>query len=291
MDPRRHLQTTLDYDRWATQKWEDALDACPFRDRAREVLDHIADAQAAWIDRLGNGLGLPALAAGDSHARLSSMLLDQPLDQRFEWVRKRTGETRTSKVIDVYTHLPLHGTYHRGHLRGLAQAEGWAGFPETDAVAFPNWPLAEAGAEGLDLMSRRFAHDAWGWRLWAESIPSGPLATEFERVFAHHAGCPAGWGSAAAEALEVEGPSGDRKDPAGALAGAVAWWPRFLEAHGLDALYTWERPVKGDVSFPLEQLAFHVTNHGAYHRGHLRGLAEAAGWDGFPDTDYVFFTP
>ena len=33
-------------------------------------------------------------------------------------------------------------------------------------------------------------------------------------------------------------------------------------------------------------MAHHVLNHGTYHRGHLRGLAYAEGWDDFHDTDY-----
>lgn len=39
----------------------------------------------------------------------------------------------------------------------------------------------------------------------------------------------------------------------------------------------------------LGQIARHVIHHGAYHRGHLRGLASSDGFDGFPDTDFILY--
>lgn len=39
----------------------------------------------------------------------------------------------------------------------------------------------------------------------------------------------------------------------------------------------------------LSEVAHHVFNHGTYHRGHLRGLADAAGFEDFPETDLIRF--
>ncbi len=38
----------------------------------------------------------------------------------------------------------------------------------------------------------------------------------------------------------------------------------------------------------VSEITEHVINHGTYHRGHLRGLAEAEGIS-FPDTDLIVY--
>ena len=37
------------------------------------------------------------------------------------------------------------------------------------------------------------------------------------------------------------------------------------------------------------QIASHVLNHGSYHRGQLRGLAQSEGMETFPETDLIVF--
>jgi uncharacterized damage-inducible protein DinB len=39
----------------------------------------------------------------------------------------------------------------------------------------------------------------------------------------------------------------------------------------------------------IGEIAHHVINHGTYHRGHLRGLCDAAEFTEFPDTDLIKF--
>lgn len=50
-------------------------------------------------------------------------------------VLEMTGDRKIS-ALDLIQHVMNHGTYHRGHLRGLAEAEGLTDFPETDIVRF-----------------------------------------------------------------------------------------------------------------------------------------------------------
>lgn len=48
--------------------------------------------------------------------------------------------------------------------------------------------------------------------------------------------------------------------------------------------------MRGDqFSNTLEQIAIHVINHGTYHRGQLRGLAESEGFENFPETDFILY--
>ena len=63
------------------------------------------------------------------------VVTDTPLDLWIDY-RNMAGFEFKNTVAQIATHVVNHGTYHRGQLRGLAQAEGLEAFPETDLIGF-----------------------------------------------------------------------------------------------------------------------------------------------------------
>lgn len=70
-----------------------------------------------------------------------------------------------------------------------------------------------------------------------------------------------------------------------ALKAANEDWIELIRIGDPEAFVTYER--NGKTHFQtIEQISRHVINHGTYHRGQLRNLAE--GMD-FPETDFILF--
>ena len=72
------------------------------------------------------------------------------------------------------------------------------------------------------------------------------------------------------------------------FADSVEIWTTFLKDRDLDEPVTYLSNDR-EYTHSLGKVATHVINHGTYHRGHLRGLAEAEGLTDFPDTDYLLY--
>ena len=129
------LARAVDYDLWATRKWLGTLDTLPDPARAREIVFHMADAHVCWLTRVGAS---PAIAeepdldhALVSYAAMWQAALDtHPVDHVFRW--SDNGEDYQLSLADIVFHIVNHGTYHRGHLRGLADAAGVEDFNDTD---------------------------------------------------------------------------------------------------------------------------------------------------------------
>lgn len=288
------LGQVVQADLWAATRWEEALAGCPFSTRAREVLDHHAAASRRWQERVSGWLGLPAPSGApgldETAAWWQEAAASHPLDQRFTWVR-RNGSERESTLADVLTHLPLHGWYHRGQLRGLAQAAKWDGFPETDVPGFCQGLKLDAPAASLsEWLAVRFDHDSRAWQLWADAGLPPELQESRAQILRHHSGCPAGWGRGAAAEFQHPKPPMVKDDPLEQLKQANQWWADLVRSVDPALPYIWRRPENGDREWALAWMAVHVTGHGAYHRGQLRGLCEAAGFQDFPDTDFVLMT-
>lgn len=140
MEQSVFLRRGFDYDLWANRQWIRALGSFKELGRAQAVLEHILGAQRFWLDACGVGIvqgqvdiGLDVLFAETSSAwkqLIEAADLDAPIQ-----VSLRIGDASFT-LGQIAMHVVNHGTYHRGQLRGLAQAEGLAGFPETDLVRF-----------------------------------------------------------------------------------------------------------------------------------------------------------
>jgi hypothetical protein len=185
----------------------------------------------------------------------------------------------------------LAATFHRGRLRGWSEGMGWKGFPETDALGFV--PTASDGFDEEDkkALAGLHLHDYSQWVAAGQTCPEG-MKEAFVRWLGHHAGCPKGWGEPYAKQRHLPLPAAEILDsePKAApteesclevLRLASAWWGERVLDQPFTEAYVWRRPVKGDIQWPFWLLALHTANHGAYHRGHLKGLSESLGveWD------------
>lgn len=136
---RDFLLRGLDYDLWANQKWVNVLGNFKDGQRALEVFEHIVFAQRIWLQRCGYHVEqVENLAFSQLLASLiqtwKALVEDADLNAIVEY-QMLNGDSASSVMGDIVAHVINHGTYHRGHLRGLAEKEG-VEFPETDLIAY-----------------------------------------------------------------------------------------------------------------------------------------------------------
>ena len=127
------------YDLWANLKWLSVLDRFADRPRAEAIFQHILGAQRIWLARSLSEEEVPALpeslAEGFpmiSEAWLEFLRISDP--EAFVSYTNFKGESWFNTVEQIARHVVNHGTFHRGQLRGLAQAEGWDDFEDTDLI-------------------------------------------------------------------------------------------------------------------------------------------------------------
>lgn len=141
MDLRRFLHTGFEYDLWANRQWLTALGGFTDLLPAQSVLDHILAAQRIWLERIG--AQVPVQTEDTSLADRfgvvtrvwTAVVGTADLDQAITY-RTFAGDDYTDSLSRIALHVINHGTYHRGQLRGLAQAEGRTDFPETDLIRY-----------------------------------------------------------------------------------------------------------------------------------------------------------
>lgn len=139
-------QLDFDYDLWANKKWLAAAPAMEHAARAMQILHHVVTAQWLWLNRVQD-------AVGDKEPRLSEPVqLDANAMETLHdsWLKLLKGYPESSEVAysnsqgkhfsntlgEITAHVLNHGTYHRGQLRGLAEAEGFEEFQDTDYIHF-----------------------------------------------------------------------------------------------------------------------------------------------------------
>lgn len=138
---REHLAEGFRYDLWANRLWLDALDNYGNPATAEAIMRHILAAQHRWLVRcLSEEEVSPLpddLRAGleDVHTQWLELLrICDP--GAFVSYETMAGDPHYNTVEQIARHVVNHGTYHRGHLRGLAAAEGLEAFPETDLIGY-----------------------------------------------------------------------------------------------------------------------------------------------------------
>ncbi len=134
----------FDYDLWANKKWASFCAAHPEHERFAEVLLHILNAQWVWVRRIIIDQKLElSLPEKPTVATESAFVLMSSLWNQVEPVVSPTaeidynnlaGERFSNSYSEIQRHVVNHGTYHRGHLRGLAEAAGIDTFPESDYI-------------------------------------------------------------------------------------------------------------------------------------------------------------
>jgi uncharacterized damage-inducible protein DinB len=148
----REVADLFRYDLWANRQWLETLLKFPEPKRPDEVMTHLLFAQWLWLERLNGffdlGLALPAKPEAPSVTlaeELNSLwlgILDRvPADKVLSYTNM-AGERMELPFAAVATHVANHGTYHRGHLRGLAEAQMVGDFPDTDFSIWAREQLA-----------------------------------------------------------------------------------------------------------------------------------------------------
>lgn len=141
MQSRQIILQGFEYDLWANRHWVRAIGSFSDMLRAHSILEHILQAQAVWLERCGK----PIEPAGEnlslenvfaSHAESWMRFIEESdLNVNVEYVNM-AGTHFQESVGRIALHVINHGTYHRGHLRGLAVLELHERFPETDMIAY-----------------------------------------------------------------------------------------------------------------------------------------------------------
>ncbi|MCC7435879.1 MAG: hypothetical protein IT363_14435 [Methanoregulaceae archaeon] len=140
------LSLLFDYDLWATRRWLSAIAGLRDLARAHEILEHMLMAQRSWLNRLG--VEVPPqegdVQLGVLFTTLSGLwkyvVEEGDLDGVVEY-QNSEGTRFRNTVREIAMHVVNHGTYHRGQLRGLAESEGFEGFPDTDLIFFLREPI------------------------------------------------------------------------------------------------------------------------------------------------------
>lgn len=202
-----------------------------------------------------------------------------------QWASNRWREGLEARpmgsLLDQLNSLPapesveslLANMEFRGWLRGQTELARWKTSPQTDFSTWVRGRDPMETSEMVDLCLALMESDSAGWI----AITADTRAGRPHEIFVHHAGCACGWGSAIAKALGEGWPPDEPTEPARTLEQSILCWKSLLVRYPLSSVYTWKRPVHGDLSWTLDQLAVHVPTHGAYHRGQIRALIEASG--------------
>lgn len=126
----------FDYDAWANQKWLETA-----RSMTQErVLLHIVEAQVIWLARVqGTPTWQPSIEEFGIHLDKSvrnwkRFLLGADLGAMVDYTNM-AGQPFTNSVTEIVRQVINHGSYHRGHLRGIAGERGIP-FPDTDYILY-----------------------------------------------------------------------------------------------------------------------------------------------------------
>lgn len=137
---KNHLIEGFEYDLWANLLWLETVPKLPFAEHALEVLHHVARAQQIWAERSYGSGELPVLTDDIKQNLHSTFAAWKELlsicDPNAYVAYEREGVIHHQMIVDIARHVINHGTYHRGHLRGLCDAAGITDFPETDYIRY-----------------------------------------------------------------------------------------------------------------------------------------------------------
>jgi uncharacterized damage-inducible protein DinB len=146
---KKHIERMLRAMSWADDQTLEAVRACPSAQAdALPLLAHLLAAEHIWLARLRNQkathLVWPQLTVDDckrladenaaEYASFVGGLSENDLTAAIRY-RNTNGEEFANTVIDILTHVVIHGAYHRGQ---IAKALGRQGVQavNTDFITF-----------------------------------------------------------------------------------------------------------------------------------------------------------
>lgn len=136
----RVINDGLSYDLWANKLWLPVV--LTHGGECEIVLRHILSSQTVWLLRVEgeSPTAFPEISLSKDHmesliARWRKALEGRSLDEVLQYNRI-DGTPMTSTIGDIVRHVINHGTYHRGHLRGLLDHVGGEHLPSTDLIGY-----------------------------------------------------------------------------------------------------------------------------------------------------------
>ncbi|MCU0316141.1 MAG: hypothetical protein MUC92_06070 [Fimbriimonadaceae bacterium] len=135
-------QRFIDYEVWATTAWIEALPNFKDQRRAAKIITHILGCFSGWLPLISDWNHDVKLLVSEDPKTLHARLIEKVRESAEGDLERRVtftgagGVERSLTAGELIHHMLNHATYHRGHLRGLAEAEGLEDFPETDSVKF-----------------------------------------------------------------------------------------------------------------------------------------------------------
>jgi uncharacterized damage-inducible protein DinB len=130
------LECLLRYDAWANGETLQGLRQQGAPARSLRWMAHIIGAELLWLSRMeGKPSPLPVWPdlSAEECAKLHRDLSDQltrsieswanPLSRRIHYTNSK-GETWTSTVEEILTHVVIHSAYHRGQIASDVRAAG-----------------------------------------------------------------------------------------------------------------------------------------------------------------------
>ncbi len=134
----RHLLRLLQYDGWANREILGSLETAAPPPRSLQWMAHIVGAECLWLARLrGEPAPLPVwpeLGIDECGEHLAELYRRWPeylhdhrnaLGEQVSYTNSK-GESWTSTVEDILTHVTIHSAYHRGQIAADMRAAGMA---------------------------------------------------------------------------------------------------------------------------------------------------------------------
>jgi uncharacterized damage-inducible protein DinB len=146
---KAHLERMFDSMRWADTRVIGALADCPAAQaEAQPLVAHLVAAEHVWLARLESREPRVAVwptltlaeceaLAGENAAGYLAYLKRQSEESLHGKISYRTqaGQAWSTAVIDILTHVVIHGSYHRGQIAKMLGRAGVAA-PMTDFIAY-----------------------------------------------------------------------------------------------------------------------------------------------------------
>jgi len=130
----------------------------------------------------------------------------------------------------------------------------------------------------------RFDYDYWANRQWWSALGRFRDIERAQTVLEHILSAQRIWLSRLGVEVSQAGENLGMDDVMGLVNRA---WKMVLTDGHLDQPIPYRTFAGVEYVNTIGQIAHHVANHGTYHRGQLRGLAQCEGLEAFPETDVI----
>lgn len=134
---------------------------------------------------------------------------------------------------------------------------------------------------------RDFDYDLWANQLWLRCLLGKGLPSPDVEIFCHIAGASQIWLSRVNGESPIKFPEIEPIESE--LERLHRQWHETLSKLTTNPEIRYRRLNGEEFPATISDIARHVTNHGTYHRGELRGLCSARDEDDFPETDFSLF--